>query len=273
MRTVLAMSQGMDGGDDNPRSSKNLGLVKAALWGFEAVYVTVMFLSDKSPGNDIFHTTPETWKLALDLSINFWLIMPILTPQLCPVVNPTIEAIFNIIVSWGLLNFCFLSDERGQKVSLIPFVIGSAFLTNVFNIVYLAIRDPNPTPVSVRKGDIEDTKALRVAESRTYPLVLGIVGALSVAWFFVGRPSELGDVSERVKSFVNLVQTDRLTFSFLLDAVVFWAFQGALVKDDMSRRRWKDTRAGWVARTVPYFGLVYYLMVRPSLYDEDRSSV
>ena len=50
-----------------------------------------------------------------------------------------------------------------------------------------------------------------------------------------------------------------------VDSLVFWAFQGWLVPDDMKRRRYEDTTVLSAARFVPFFGLAYYLLVRPPL--------
>ena len=50
-----------------------------------------------------------------------------------------------------------------------------------------------------------------------------------------------------------------------VDSLVFWMFQGWLVPDDMKRRKFDNSAALSVARAVPFFGLVYYLLVRPPL--------
>jgi hypothetical protein len=50
-----------------------------------------------------------------------------------------------------------------------------------------------------------------------------------------------------------------------VDSLVFWTFQGWLVPDDMKRRGFDDATALTVARAVPFFGLAYYLLVRPPL--------
>ena len=50
-----------------------------------------------------------------------------------------------------------------------------------------------------------------------------------------------------------------------VDSLVFWTFQGWLVPDDMKRRGFNDATALATARAVPFFGLAYYLLVRPPL--------
>ena len=55
-------------------------------------------------------------------------------------VHPALEALFNIVVAWGSLFVGFLSDGRRQRVPMLPFMVGTAFLTNVFYLPYLGLR-------------------------------------------------------------------------------------------------------------------------------------
>lgn len=41
-----------------------------------------------------------------------------------------------------------------------------------------------------------------------------------------------------------------------------------LVPDDMRRRGWDNSGAEVIARAVPFFGLIYYLLARPPLPDQ-----
>lgn len=72
------------------------------------VYVGYLLLSDLPPGNSLLHTQPETLQTAIDLSLNFWFVLPTVFPDAAPVLNPTLEGLFNIVVAWGLLFWGFL---------------------------------------------------------------------------------------------------------------------------------------------------------------------
>ena len=63
----------------------------------------------------------------------------------------------------------------------------------------------------------------------------------------------------------DLLSSDRLTYSFAVDLLMFWLFQGWLVADDMARRQWQSPSALWMARLIPCFGLVIYLLQRPAI--------
>jgi len=90
------------------------------------------------------------------------------------------------------------------------------------------------------------------------------VGLLSLGWAAAGRP-EFGDLATRWASFADIVGTDRLTFSFVVDCLYFWAFQGWLMNDDMLRRGGVGGPNLTLAKAVPFFGLIYYLVARPGL--------
>ncbi|WP_017717383.1 hypothetical protein [Kamptonema formosum] len=229
------------------------------LWGAWAVYVGYLLLSDFAPGESLLHTQPETLREALNLSLNFWFVLPAVFPTSAPALNPALEGLFNLVVTWGLLFWGFLSDGRQQRFPIIAFMIGTAFLTNVFYLPWLALRQPNPhTP----KGSL--TFLEKIAESRVFPLVLTGAVAASVAWATWARP-EFGDLRARWEALLELLSTDRLAHSFFIDIIVFWIFQSWLVADDMARRNWRDATALWTVRLVPLIGLVVYLFRRPSL--------
>ena len=222
------------------------------------IYVGYLLLSDLPPGNSVLHTQPETLQTAIDLSLNFWFVMPSLFPEAAPILNPVLEGLFNIVVAWGLLFWGFLIDGRNQKLPILPFLIGTAFLTNVFYLPWLAFRQPNPQPPQTELSRLE-----RLAESRIFPLTLSGVVLLSVGWAMVARP-EFGNFSARWDSLLQLINSDRLAYSFWIDLLVFWLFQAWLVPDDMARRKWHDRGILWIARLIPFWGLVFYFLRRPT---------
>lgn len=223
------------------------------------IYVGYLLLSDLPPGPSLLHTQPETLQEALDLSLNFWFILPLVFPASAPVLNPALEGLFNLVVAWGLLFWGFVGDGRGQRWPMVPFLIGTAFLTNVFYLPWLALRSPNPDPPTPPL-----TRWEQAAERRALPLMILVVAIASGLWAVWGRP-EFGDFSTRMANLRDLLGRDRLTYSFAIDLLMFWLFQGWLVADDMARRQWHQPVALWLARLVPFFGLLGYLLWRPRL--------
>ncbi|MBD3882197.1 hypothetical protein IFO70_10545 [Phormidium tenue FACHB-886] len=231
---------------------------KIFLWVVWITYVGYLLLSDLPPGESVLHPQPETLKEAIDLSLNFWFVLPALFPNVAPVLHPMLEGLFNITIVWGLLFWGFLIDGRQQRLPFIPFLIGTALLTNVFYLPWLALRQPNPDPPEA-VSPLE-----KLAESRALPLILATVALASIAWAAWARP-EFGDLPHRWQALRQLLESDRLAYSFLVDLLVFWLFQAWLVTDDMVRRQWHDAKALWIARLVPFVGLVIYLLRRPAL--------
>ncbi|EKX41439.1 hypothetical protein GUITHDRAFT_112414 [Guillardia theta CCMP2712] len=193
--------------------------------------------------------------------------MPAIFPDFSPNLHPALEAFFNIVVAWGALFFGFLSDGNKQKVPMLPFMIGTAFLTNVFYLPYLGLRESFQKLQESGAVDTQGSDAeLRISESKALPLLLTSVFVVSVLWGAYARGAEYGDAATRLETLWQFVSSsDRLAHSFAVDSLVFWIFQGWLVPDDMRRRGYRNDSALFIARSVPFFGLVYYLMTRPKL--------
>ena len=136
------------------------------------------------PGNSALHTEPETIAEALNLSLNFWFVLPTLIPSIAPVVDPSLEALFNVLIAWALCFFGFAIDERENEYpgGMLPYLTGALFLTNVFFLPMLALRSPKAQP----SGDT--TTLQRLGESRLAAFAFGIVvPLLAVYWFGFGR--------------------------------------------------------------------------------------
>lgn len=221
-----------------------------------------------------------------DLSLNFWLVMPIFTPDVAPVLHPCLEGLFNFLLAWAALFSGFLIDgkttaigdqitveekERGGKEpknAFLPYVLGMQLLTNAILLPYLVLRKPwMPPPSSSPSYAL--TKAEKFGESKLPTLAFFAIGLLSLGWAVVGRQGDFGDVTQRLSTFSDIVSSDRLTFSFVVDCLYFWVFQGWLMDDDLARRGVKEGKQGGpnltLAKAVPFFGMVYYLLARPSL--------
>lgn len=234
-------------------------LQKVFLWSAWLIYIAYLLLSDLPPGNSLLHTQPATLQLALQLSLNFWFVLPALLPQASPVLHPALEGLFNLTIAWGLLFWGFATDGRQQRVSIVPFLLGTAFLTNLFYLPWLALRQPNRNPPLPPLSPFE-----KLAESRWLPGMLAIVALVAFAWAGWARP-EFGSLTDRWQALLQLSSSDRLAYSFWVDLAVFWLFQGWLVNDDLARRQWQSPFALWVARLVPFLGLVAYMLLRPRL--------
>ncbi|BAY40642.1 hypothetical protein NIES2111_50290 [Nostoc sp. NIES-2111] len=246
----------------SPNFLKNdisLTLSRILIWTVWLIYIGYLLLSDLPPGLSLLHITSQTLQEIIDLSWNFWFVLPLISPSEAPINNPALEGLFNIVVTWGLLFWGFVIDGRNQRFSIIPFLIGTAFLTNLFFLPWLGLRQPNP---QVSTKDL--TVVEKVGESRIFPSILALVFVVCFIWAGFARP-EYGDLNTRWEALLKLLFTDRLAYSFLIDMLVFWVFQSWLVKDDMARRQWHNDQVLWIVRFVPFWGLIIYFWQRPSL--------
>jgi ketosteroid isomerase-like protein len=89
-------------------------LILVAAWSF---YCWFLFLSDIAPGNSALKFDPNVLKEVLDLSLNFWLVFPILSTDSAPVLHPVLEGTFNLVLVYSALFFGFLVDGI-QKIYL-----------------------------------------------------------------------------------------------------------------------------------------------------------
>ncbi|MBD2597278.1 hypothetical protein H6G74_23560 [Nostoc spongiaeforme FACHB-130] len=243
----------------NSTHNLSLNLSRIFIWTVWLFYVGYLLLSDIPPGDSLLYVTPKTLEEILNLSMNFWLVLPIIFPSEAPVSNPALEGLFNIVVTWGLLFWGFIIDGRNQRFSMISFLIGTALLTNVFFLPWLGLRQANPQVPTNSLTFVE-----KVGESRVLPSVLAGVFVVSLSWSVLARP-EYGDITTRWQDLLELLFSDRLAYSFVVDMLVFWLFQSWLVKDDMARRQWDNDKILWLVRLIPFWGLIIYLWLRPSL--------
>lgn len=235
-------------------------------WG---LYVSIVFFSNGIiPGPDATQLDGATWNEVLGLSINFWLISPLLNLPFAAVLHPGLEAIFNLLLAWAAAFAGFLSDGRPGRASgsMVPTIAGMQFLTNAVLLPYLVLRTPEKDG-AITYEDLDPKEAV-VSEWRGLGPLLGVVGTGSIAWGLLARP-EFGDLATRWASLGELLSGDRLGSSFVIDLILFAFFQGWLVDDDLKRRGLGEPtdapilRA--VAKYVPFYGLCAYLLARPSL--------
>ena len=255
--------------------SEPLRLVPLGVW---VAYMYIVFLSDGIlPGANALQLEQRTWEEVRDLSLNFFLVSPLLKLPFSPVVHPVLEGVFNLLLSWAALFAGFLSDERRQKPNvfpMLPAVAGMQFLTSAFLLPYLTLRTSEPVDSDselVVCTDDQDIPA-KIAENRFLGPVLGAVGAGAIAWGATARAVDFGGLDERMASFWQLMSIDRVGSSFLVDLAVFAVFQGWLVDDDLRRRGVADGELAILrgtAKYVPFFGLAAYMFLRPSLANRD----
>lgn len=240
-------------------------LVPTAVW---ATYIYVVFFSSWFFGLPATAFEVRTWEEVRDLSLNFFLVSPILGLPFAPVVHPGLEGIFNLLLSWAAMFAGFLSDDRKRKPNLLPMlptVVGMQFLTSAFLLPYLATRSSEGALV-VKVPEDEMTPVIRVTENKILGLAMGFVGAGSIFWGLFARSEDFGDLATRFASLVDLLSIDRVGSSFVVDLTIFAFFQGWLVDDDV-KRRGMDSNSILVkfAKYVPFFGLAAYLASRPEI--------
>jgi hypothetical protein len=240
-------------------------LIPTAVW---ATYMYVVFFSDWFFGLPATALEVRTWEEVRDLSINFFLVSPVLDLPFAPVVHPGLEGIFNLLLSWAAMFAGFLSDDRKRKPNLLPMlptVAGMQFLTSAFLLPYLATRST--------EGDLETkiprdeiSTPIRVTDSKFLGLGMGFVGTASIFWGLFARSEDFGDLATRYASLIDLLSIDRVGSSFLVDLAIFALFQGWLVDDDV-KRRGMDSTSPLVqgAKYVPFFGLAAYLAFRSEI--------
>lgn len=240
-------------------------------FGALAFYFGFFFLSDVPPGPNVLNTPPEFLSTVLDLSLNFFFILPLTTPG-APVVDPMYEAIFNSAIAFSLLFVGFATDGRKKaddarlgENAFVPFLAAMPFATNLAYLAYLGARPaPADEPPSRPLNWLEE-----VGESPVLPVALVGMLALSLSWGVFGRADAFGPPSERLMLLQQLLSTERLAYALLGDCAFFGVFQGWMLEDDLARREHIDdaerARLLTVGRFVPYLGLAYYLLARPRL--------
>ena len=246
--------------------------IPAAIW---VAYMYALFISEGIlPGVNALQLEQRTWEEVRDLSLNFFLVSPILNLPFAPVVHPMLEGVFNLLLAWAAMFAGFLSDERKNKPNLLPWgpmLVGMQFLTSGFLLPYLFTRSVEKDDL-VYKEDIDGELQAKVGEWKPLGGALATVGTYSIVWAFIGRP-EFGDFNERYSSFIDLLSIDRVGSSFLVDLAIFAIFQSWFIDDDL-KRRGVDVESENVLRNIgkviPFFGLAYYLTFRPPLPSRDE---
>eukprot|EP01023_Acetabularia_acetabulum_P026752 TRINITY_DN2536_c1_g1_i1.p1 TRINITY_DN2536_c1_g1~~TRINITY_DN2536_c1_g1_i1.p1 ORF type:complete len:419 (-),score=63.31 TRINITY_DN2536_c1_g1_i1:164-1420(-) len=228
-----------------------------AIWLFYVGYISIILLSTIVPGNDIFHTTPESLQRVLHESLNFWYVnigLSNLGLTFVPSIaeHPMDEAIFNLIAAWGLLYLPFmLANPKAKKVkNIIPLWIGTEFITNIVFIPFLGLVFAPEKEEIKNKNDFLDISRWKFPEwSKIVGIVGLVVGVFSICWGVWGRP-EYGDLTQRAEYMQNLFGSDRVAFAFALDLVLYSIWQAFILMPE----------APVLNRFIPFFGMAAYLL-------------
>lgn len=120
------------------------------------------------------------------------------------------------------------------------------FLTNIFFVPYMALRQQPP-------GSRGTTDKPGKAQLPGYAPAIGWTGAIigigSVIWALAVRP-EYGGLGARWQYAVEQTLDNRVFFAFVLDAVMYAAWQAILMDKDAPKSQ----------RYVPFVGLASYLI-------------
>ena len=226
-----------------------LGLAAVA-----AVYISLLLLSPSSwlPGDPAWAIQPDTIQELTDESLNFFFVLPILnilgfTGMMAPDVHPVTQAFFNFAEAWIFMFLPLLQlDPRGAKLPTTLVWILAMFLTNVFLLPYMAIRLlQEPEAIAIEKGFI----------AKSFGAVSMIVGGIALFWGAVWQP-EVGNLLTRGHFFLEEILSNRVTFAFVVDVILFYCFQiwlmGAIIPQESKERG---------LRYIPFFGLGLWLLV------------
>ncbi len=174
-------------------------------------------------------------------------------------INPLVVALFNIMGVFPMVYGCLaFLDGRGQKLPAWLFVSAS-FGVGAFSLLpYLIFRQPNPR--------FNGTKNwfLNILDSRIVGALIAIGGA---ALFIYGVTQ--GDW----RDFAQQWQTDRFIHVMSLDFCMLCAVFPVLLKDDMARRGWTDSRSFWIFSLIPFLGALAYLALRPPTIEQTESTI
>jgi hypothetical protein len=191
---------------------------------------------------------PGTFDLILNLSTGHW-----------DKINPVVIALFNLMGIFPLIYACMLFiDGRGQKVWAWLFSVVSLAVGAFAILPYLGLRQDNPEFVG------EKDWFLKILDSNWFAVFLSLGATVLTGYaIFYG---DWGD-------FVQQWQTSRFIHVMSLDFCLLCVLFPALLGDDMQRRNLKNQGIFWIVGSIPLFGALFYLALRPQLPDSSKTTV
>lgn len=154
-----------------------------------------------------------------------------------------------------------LPGSKKQKVPALPFVIGS-FAGGYFLIgPYLGLRELSTSGSSddVGRGNF-------LFESKLVPVVLLGFSSYLLHYAVTGDYS-----SDKISDFIRLFTSQKLVTNSTIDFTVLSLVVWDAINEDMQRRRFQGPSATTFA-LLPVFGPLVYLLLRPSLPNNDELS-
>ena len=183
---------------------------------------------------------PDTFELIKNISAGDW-----------DGINPLIIALFNIMGILPMMYGCFLFiDGRGQKIFAWPFAIGSFFFGAFALLPYLALREPNPNFIGKKNWFI------KIWDSRITSIFI-IFGAFALLFF--------GLLNGDWNDFIEQWQTSQFIHVMSLDFCLLCLLFPVLLGDDFAKRGIRDDSILRKISLIPFFGVLVYLCLRPSL--------
>ena len=209
---LKSMAVRSDEGSSSPPQPLQLQhlALQAALASAFATYVGYLLLSTSAPGDPVWSTSAATWTSVLHKSLNFFYVNPLMNALGIHVLppspeHPCDEALFNIVNAWSFMFLgLYAADSRRPRewrttglrgVGLgVGVWLGQMFLTNVFLMPYMAAR-LRAEEEREEEREEEPSRLWEAIEEKS--CVLGniglVIGGVSVAWFFLGRPEMAGE--------------------------------------------------------------------------------
>jgi len=147
-----------------------------------------------------------------------------------------------LLLAWAAAFATFASDGREGRSSgsMVPVLAGMQALTNAFFLPYLVLRAPEGEGGGNQEGATspkiypvvykEDLSQVEQAcESKWLGVGVGAWGALAIGWGLWARSDQWqfggSAFTARLASLTDLLSTDRVGTSFVVDLVLFALFQ------------------------------------------------
>ncbi|KAG6555553.1 hypothetical protein Mapa_002788 [Marchantia paleacea] len=253
---------------------------QVALWAVAGIYVLWLFILPYAPGDPAWAISPSTLQMLIDLSLNFFFVLPLTSMLadavgihgLAPVLHPMDEGLFNFVIGWTLVFAPLLfTDRRRDRLggSLEGLWLVQMFLTNTVLAPYMAIRlnRVKTTSTPVQSKSPREHRLVIIGQALTrgakyVGFVGAAVGILSLVWALYGRPEGgFGGIEERWTYLLQYLRRERLAYAFVWDIFLYCVFQPWLIGDNLSNVRADKRDTVRVLRFVPYVGLVAYALV------------
>lgn len=241
------------GPNANPAKLKDVPINSLLIWAFYTGYMSFIFASSSLPGVPVWQTPPEVINEVLLSSINFFYVNSGLTalglsfiPDIP--VHPVTLGLFNFVNAWSMMLWpLMLADKKGAAVkNRFPLYLGTQFLTNVFFIPYMALREADGgKPNRAYNGC---NPAALPSYAPALGVVAAIVGIVTFFWVPLALP-QYGGLADRWEFFLEAYNLNRAFFAFVLDAGLYTIFQAVLLRS-----------APPAYRFTPFFGLAAWLV-------------